>query len=467
MGENRGDRPIRGVGATAAWLLVAMALPTMSSPARAEPPRQRSLADLTEIHDGASRWIPGLAPSTVDEARAAAEGIRKLEGRRIVLWTDHPLDDEVRVLPEVFDQAFPQWCEYFRIDPAAHPRWRMTGFLMVDGDRFRRAGLLPPELPPFEHGYSRNDRLWVYEQPSAYYRRHLLLHEGTHGFMNTVLKSCGPPWYMEGMAELLGTHRWENGRLTMNVVPRTKQETPMWGRIKIIKQACSQHHAMRLEGVIAYDGTAHRQLDPYAWCWAASLLMDHHPRYRDRFRGLSRGVHQRDFSARFFRVMHDDWPQLDEEWQLLVANLEYGYDVKRTAIDFSPGEPLPPEGAVVRVAADRGWQNTGLRLEAGQAYRLDARGRYQVADRPQIWWSEPGGVSIRYYQGRPLGMLLGAVRPEAPSGGLSALLRPTAVGLGVALRPHQGGTLYLKINDSAGELHDNAGSLEVEVRPAE
>ena len=71
----------------------------------------------------------------------------------------------------------------------------------------------------------------------------------------------------------------------------------------------------------------------------------------------------------------------------------------------------------VTVAADRGWQNSGLRLEAGVSYRLTAAGRYQVAKTTKVWWCEPGGVSIRYYRGRPLGILLAAVRPDHPAAG--------------------------------------------------
>ena len=147
----------------------------------------------------------------------------------------------------------------------------------------------------------------------------------------------------------------------------------------------------------------------------------------------------------------------------MVANLEYGYDVARTAVDFTPGRPLPHGGTTLRVAADRGWQNTGLKLEAGESYRLRASGQYQVDDEPQVWWCEPGGVSIRYYRGLPLGILLAAVRPEDPAPGSTPLLEPTAVGLGTHLVPRQTGTLYLKINDSAGELDDNAGELHVHV----
>ena len=43
-----------------------------------------------------------------------------------------------------------------------------------------------------------------------------------------------------------------------------------------------------------------------------------------------------------------------------------GNDIARTAIDFTPGKPLAASRALVSVAADRGWQNSGLRLEAGQ-----------------------------------------------------------------------------------------------------
>jgi hypothetical protein len=91
--------------------------------------------------------------------------------------------------------------------------------------------------------------------------------------------------------------------------------------------------------------------------------------------------------------------------------------------------------------------------------------RAAAPEKPHIWWSEPGGVSIRYYQGRPLGVLLVAVRPDhPPANSTTALIHPTVVGLGTTLSPSETGTLFLKINDSPGELDDNAGELKVEVR---
>ena len=139
-----------------------------------------------------------LAPSAaaaVDDARTAAAGIRKVPGRRLTLYTDLS-GRNIDELPAVFEQAFPLWCAYFGVKQSDHSGWHMTGFLMKDKARFAQAGLLPGDLPPFLHGYSRGQLLWLYEQPSEYYRRHLLLHEGTHGFMLTILGSGGPPWYM-------------------------------------------------------------------------------------------------------------------------------------------------------------------------------------------------------------------------------------------------------------------------------
>ena len=431
-----------------------------------------------------------ITAATIDDAKAEALGIQKLPGGRLTLYTDLS-GDEIDRLPEVFSQAFPQWCEYFGVKEGGLADWRMTGFLMKDKVRsthptkspFVVAGLLPEELPPFKHGFSRDHELWLYDQPSDYYRRHLLLHEGTHGFMNTVLGGCGPPWYMEGMAEYLATHRWRDGRLTLGYMPKNRNETPEWGRVRIIQDAVAERKALRLPQVIGFPKSRRGDTDFYAWCWAAATLLDRHPRYQERFRHLAEFVQQPDFNERFFRLFEADWQELCEEWQLMVTNLEYGYDVARSAVDFSPGKALPADGAAVTIAADRGWQNTGLRLEAGVAYRLTATGRYQVAfnsplplgegpgvraadsEQPTVWWSEPNGVSIRYYQGRPLGVLLAAVRPDhPPKGSASALLHPTVIGLGTTLAPKETGTLYLKINDSAGELDDNTGELKVEVR---
>ena len=143
----------------------------------------------------------------VDENRLSKAGIRRLEGRHLVLYTDVVLDREVRSLPDVFDQAYDQWCEYFDIATPSSEPWKVTGCLMSDRAKFADNGLLPEDLPQFRHGYSVGHSFWLDDQSTPYYRRHLFLHEGTHAFVNTHLGADAPPWYSEGLAELLAWPR--------------------------------------------------------------------------------------------------------------------------------------------------------------------------------------------------------------------------------------------------------------------
>ena len=420
-----------------------------------------------EADSSESRVLPDLPRLRVDDARAKRLGIRKLSGKHLTLYTDLPSGADIDAYPDLFDQAFSQWCAYFGVAEQKVAAWHMLGFLMRQKRLFVEGGMFPADLPEFPNGYSRNYELWLFDQSSDYYRRHLFIHEGTHGFVNTVLGARSlPPWYVEGLAELFGTHRWHEGKLTTGVMPRSREEVPMWGRVRIIQDAVADRKAKQFRDVIDFDRRAHSSVDAYAWSWAAAILLERHPRYHYRFRKLIGYVSQLDFPDQFDRLFAPDWQTLCEEWQLMIVNMEYGYDVARNAIDFRPGAPLAPIGVKVTVAADRGWQNSGVRLEAGKNYELIASGRYTLAQTPKPWWCEPNGVTIRYHKGQPLGVLLAAVRPDdPPQGASSALLRPWVIGLGASLEPPQTGTLYLKINDSPAELDDNTGQLTVEVRP--
>ncbi len=394
--------------------------------------------------------------------------MRIFAGKRITLITDVPASPEIEALPAEFDQAYPQWCAYFGLMEQAKAEWHVNAFLMADKQRFASAGLIPDNLPPFLNGYALGLDLWLNEQPSGYYRRHLLLHEGTHAFMHSLLGGVGPPWYAEGMAELLATHRLVDGRLMLNAFPQRREDVPQLGRIKLVRDAVAAGRLMAVDEVLSYGPTAYRDNAAYAWCWALSAFLDGHPRYRERFRQLPKAVLGNDLNARMRERFTADWADLAEEWQLFAASVEYGHDLVRSAIEYAPGEPLSKGAKQIAVAADRGWQSTRIRVTAGKTYHLRASGRFQIALEPgppeRSWESEPNGVSIRYYGGRPLGLLLAAVHPEPRNPqAASALLKPETVGLETTLRPTANGTLYLRLNDSPAELADNKGSVDVAV----
>ncbi len=370
-----------------------------------------------------------------------------------MLYTDVASNPEVDRLPVIFDLAVPQYAAYFGIDLAKTANWQPRAYLIGDRRRFASLGLLPSGHEEFANGITFGSEMWLHDQPTDYYRRHLLLHEGTHAFMNTFLGGCGPGWYMEGTAELLGTHRLDprTGRLTLRIMPGSREEVPMWGRIKLIKVAAAAGRGLTLPAVMQLNNRKQLGDEAYAWCWAAAKLLDSHPRYRDRFRNLHTVVLEQDFNDIVRRNFAADWADLNAEWQAYIATLDYGFDFARMAIDFHSGKPLGGGPRTATIAADRGWQSSGAWLDAGKSYEVTAKGRYQIAAEEnngttKPWPCEPGGVTIDYHEGLPLGMLLGAIdsRGEHSVPAAASFAEPVAIGLRHSQAGHQRNAVFAR-----------------------
>ena len=399
-------------------------------------------------------------PRQVDERRAARVGLRKIVGQHLRLYTDLPPSDAVDSLPVVFDAAVPLWAEYFHVESELLRGWRLQGFLIEDRAKFAALGLLPAEKPNFATGYSHGHELWLMEQSSDYFRRHLLLHEGTHGFMYTQLGDTGPGWYMEGMAELFGTHRWGDGRLAMRVMPSRREEVPMWGRIRLIRDAVARQRPLGMRAILSLDKRRAFNTEEYAWTWALCQFLDSHPRWQQKFQRLPRYLGSERFNQHFQNDFRSEWKDLQSEWQAFVLTLDYGYDTARMTMQHLPTSHVTNKRRIA-IAADRGWQSTGWLLEAGKQYQVSGTGRYQIANDGTPWPCEPGGVTIQYHQGQPLGMLLGAWREIASD----RFSRPLAIGLTQVLEPEVDSVLYLRVNDSPARLSDNTGTLQASIRP--
>lgn len=393
--------------------------------------------------------LSGVAASSAEPVGP----LRRVEGQHLTLVTDVPPGPAIDALPAQFDAAVPQWCEYFRVAPSQATAWHITGCLMRSRTRFTAAGLLGADVPPFRHGYALGKRLWLDDQPSDYYRRHLLFHEGTHAFMQAFVGD-GPPWYREGLAELLATHRLDSDdRLRLADFPTRKTDVPRWGRIALVRDAVAGDRGLRIADVLKMGPTAHQQDEAYGWCWALATFLDHHPRYRAAFRQWAADA---DRSPPLLDLLSEDSASLSWSWNEFVTTLDYGHDFDRATIEPREGTPLEPAGRTVSIRADRGWQSSGARLEASSSYALSAHGRFVVARTSRDWPCEADGVSLRYHDGRPLGRLLGTVVHDD---GTSTTVQ--VMGSRAILKPTRGGTLYLKVNDSPSELADNSGELFV------
>ncbi len=181
---------------------------------------------------------------------------------------------------------------------------------------------------------------------------------------------------------------------------------------------------------------------------------------------------------------------------IFACDAVYGYDWERTQADFTPGKPLNPANQKVAVASERGWQNSGIKVERGKSYKITASGKVELARTSQPWLSEANGITLRYHHGRPLGMLLAAINGEQPKKksnvdnkdddeeieteafisldkakrktfNLVQFNDPFKVRNEATLTAPRSGTLFFKVNDSAAELADNKGSYEVTVEVIE
>ncbi len=405
------------------------------------------------------------APSTAGELPA---GFARVSGKYVDVVTDLPLNDELRELPAVFDAAIPQWCEAFDLPLASVAAWHVEAFVMLDRQRFISAGFLPENISHFTHGFQYGDRLWVTEQRSAYYRRHLLLHEGTHWIMARKYGRQAPPWLMEGMAEWLGTHRWDGAQLQMGIIPANREEVPYWGRTKIIQEQLSDGVAPSLESILRYSTTAHQQQEAYAWSWAAVVFLKHHPQTAETFnRLLGQPLQGRDDANRWlFRQLSSQWPMLRQEWNATLSDLDYGFAPERGLLAVSPRPQLLAGPQTFTIAANRGWQASGFSVAAGTEVTIRAEGEFVVGQHLRPWRCFSDGITLEYYRGLPLGrLLMTSVAPLVKEPNFSKPVSIFSVGSGGKFKVAEAGELQFRINESTGALADNSGTLTITLSP--
>ena len=402
-------------------------------------------------------------------ATARRAGLRVFAGQHLVLITDRPdgPDDDLASLPAIFDEAFNAWCAHFQLEPHAHAGWQAVGCLVVEPERFRSCGLLPPEIPAFENGFCARGRFWLMEQSNPAYRRHLLLHEGVHAFTITLRDLNTPPWYTEGIAELLATHRLSDGRFEPTPIPLDAADVEQLGRIEAVRELREQHLAPALGDVFTTAGSEHHRIRDYAASWAATAFLSQHPRYREPFTTAEAGPLDGRFSQRLTDTPGFDLDLASRDFDAFTDDVDYGYDLKRMAIDWSVGQPLT---GVVRFTVDpsRGWQNTHAAAARGTSVRFQTRGRSELGRLPGVevdLTSEGQGISIGWYRGRPIGRLFLAQWNERPADGGRPRFERLAEGSKGTFEAVTNGPIYTRINDSPLGRRDNGQGLELLLAP--
>ncbi|MGL4943204.1 MAG: hypothetical protein ACRC46_08430 [Thermoguttaceae bacterium] len=389
----------------------------------------------------------------------AAE-LHEVSGRHVRLTTDVDTG-AVSELPATFDAAAGAWCEWFRIPPNAIATWQVDACLVGDEKSFAATEILR-DVPQLRHGFSIGNRVWLREQPSDYYRAHLLLHEGVHAIMDEARIGNAPPWYREGMAELLATFRRdENGQIVVGEIPRSASEVPMWGRISIITDALAAKQQYSLSDILRMTPSDFDDVKGYAWGWTFCVFLAHHPDHAAFFRRL----HETK-NARHTQELETHWAKnrtaVERDWATFLDELGYGSDVAACVIDKRNIEKLND----FEIDSAHAWHATGAILKKGTAYNITATGRFSLGDDPSPWWSEPNGITIRYSRGVPIGTLQATVLDDSvtdPSIIAAAFCEPVNIGSRATFVSPVSGRLYFRIADTRGDRANNRGTCSVKL----
>ncbi len=412
----------------------------------------------------------------LDRENLKSLGFNIVESKRLILVTDLPAES-VSVLPPLADALFDELQK--QLGPLAADlkgnEFQVTGYLMNARERFKDAKLLPPEQFQIRHGRNLGYQFWVNNQTADYYRRHLLLHEFVHCFMMCEhgLTNIPPLWYTEGIAEYFATHELTGDvRLSrFGIKPPSVSRFEGWGRIAEIKTGLSVEPAespeasavTSLQTVLNPPNGKFVDDQQYALAWALLWLIRNHPELKSEFRAFNQVRSRQQFIDANEVIPAAVWSRMDVIWPLFLDSVIEGADVDASLPKLTP-KPLPWRAAVNKTAtlqidADQDWQSSGFLFSRGQTIGVTCSGRYAVHDIPTPWISEPQGITIDYYRGRPLGEVVAMI--VSPDGQFAS--RRIAVGTACSITFPHDGELWLQINDSAADRSGNSGLVEVKI----
>ncbi len=408
----------------------------------------------------------------ISEQALRRNGLMRFRLKYLDLITDLTPDLYESLLP-LPDAMMATWEDFFgELPPAVDgSEYRVTGYLMRDRELFLAAGLVKEDTLLSYHGRQIGAEFWLNDQSWDYYRRHLLLHEATHAFMRHLPGEATdlPLWYLEGMAEMLATHRLaDDGTVEFNVMPTDRSRFHGFERIAIVQRDVKANGVRPLSAITRFSAEDFTKVESYAWCWALCRFLDSHPKYRDRFRKIARELTAVPFRQNMATLFAPDMKRLQTEWLLFAANVVHGFDFERAQIEFRDGRPITGKGETT-VRSDVGWQSSEILVEAGKRYLVTATGQFTLADSPKPWVSEADGISLQYIGGLPIGRLPGAVLADEGDSSTRALsmLEEVPIGNRAEFVALASGTLYLRVNDDWGSLADNRGLFRVTIQKAD
>lgn len=269
----------------------------------------------------------------------------------------------------------------------------------------------------------------------AYYDHGIPLHESVHAYCMQTFGRTGPVWYSEGMAEM--GHYWQvdDSGVHANeyVIDYLKNAQP----ISLLELTDPDQDA----------GT----WQDYAWRWLLCHLLANNPNYAERFRPLGMAF-LTDQEISFEAVYGAMADEIVFEYLFFLEHLEQGYRVDLCYWDwhreFNRQTAPASRPVAARIKAQRGWQASGLEVDAGQHHSYTTRGTWRT--------SRDGEAIGAHGDDAGIGRLEGIIMDEDWQLG-----EPFPLGEEGTFAVPTSGRLFLRCADDWTSIADNAGEINV------
>ncbi|MGI9518856.1 MAG: hypothetical protein ACR2NP_17510 [Pirellulaceae bacterium] len=262
-------------------------------------------------------------------------------------------------------------------------------------------------------------------------------HEAVHAFCFLTYGGNGPLWYAEGMAEI-GQY-WKVDDFSVNATPAvigyltSRQPQPLMNIVK----------ATTIEG---------EYWKAYAWRWALCHLLTNNPNYSREFKRLGVAMMQERNGASFENTFRDVAREITFEYEQFMQHMDRGLRVDLCAWQWNV-KPRVPGGARplrCKVDAAHGWQATGMLLDPGARYLVEAEGQWRMSET-----AEPVDANGNE-QGE--GRLIGVIMKDYQ------LSEEFELGPSLEFTPPGEGHLYVRCQEPLSQIADNQGELTLNVR---
>lgn len=302
------------------------------------------------------------------------------------------------------------------------------------------------------------------------------LHEAVHAYCALTFGRTGPTWYSEGMAEM-GNY-WRQNDSSVKLEP-------------IVLHYLQNAETKKLSEIVYGAQISGDSWREYAWRWALCHLLANNPNYANRFRPLGLALLNKK-NVDFKQVYGAMFQEIVFEYEFFIRHLDQGLRSDLISFDWKRKFRKSRGNSRVRARtlAGRGWQPSGLMVDAEIEYQYSVEGHWKLAKKgPELDadgnvilpppTSEPAGNDNVVASAKPA-----AEKPDDASGGNEAPSAGQLVGIVLIYDEDAGyrlskpfnlgrygtftaparGNLYLRCNDKWNEIADNSGTISASIK---